>query len=769
MEQLKFHKSRRGWSLIHHTVFKNYFPRVRKLCQSFPEEMEARTALEGYTPLLVAAMAGSLESFMILLQAGANDSAISFQEETAVQLAASLSHSQLLIKAMMTTPFSPERVMHEMTTHLNRQYTRPVTLTNTLAALADILNHLSTTEQLKEHLVIPVILVETVENVLKRIVREKMILPATPICKVIEAIIPMSLQRVVESKILPMLLNMTEAICNEKVVLQVLTVISKAVYHSSDADEVLDIISGPKPLIDILEIHTTKESQLVLMDCIAYSGRSKKIRESLTAKPETMKVFVDTLSGTKDTKVLVSTANALMSLIDGSLKTRECLIQLGTVEAILKVLNPSNKLASEQAIKLLRKFCIGDGVVERIVEVDPKAISILLYYAGHSSNIKLQQISFDILCLITANSLVERKAMASALGPECLLSLFEYGSKEVQVLALETLLPLTQPFHSLQAEVIEAGALMSLVNTIQNNEDCVVRALSFRALGNLSCKIANKPNHHAQGILVSINGVQLLARVASRGCNCSEHAMCTLSSFSIKNRSIRRALLHINPNLVSDLLLSHQKTDSVPSERKSRTLCNLAYGCVEMQSQMISHGGMLLGSFFNQMNVSSQYQKADTAFQIVVLARVFTDSKQSEATLFGLKYLISALRASTAEGDNEVLMHVTAQISGLLLMRAGIADALMSLGIVSLAISMLTGKNKDLRRVAAVTLCLLTNSPHAAREILRECRRNPKLCCRMTQYGCGMKPSLHFTDNWELFCKTNSLSGARYVGKEQQL
>ena len=766
MEQLRL-TNRNGWKLIHHTVSKNYFPRVKNICTTHPAELETRSIPEGFTPLLVAASTGALESFNVLLQAGANDSAVSFKGETVVQLAASAGQSQLLMKAMTGQPFTPERVLHELSVHLqnNRVSLNPEHFTNTLTTLAAVLNHLATMpEQCKEsEFIVNNRLIETIEVTIKRLlIQGRMILPAIAVCKVIEGItLRVTADKVTDSKILPYLLNMIDVMNNDSVTLHVLTAISQVVYHSSNIDLVLAVIGGPRALVDALEIHTSKELQLVLMDCIAYSSKSKKMSECLV-NPDIMKKLVNIFSTGNDSKVYVSTVNALLSLVGNDAGARECLIQIGAVEVILKSLKPIDTLATEPTMKLIRRLCTGDGLVQKIVQKHPKTISIFMNYTKHSMSINIQQMTFEILWSIAAENLAEKRALATALGAECLLSLVELGDREVQVLAVQALLPLTQPFHCLQNKVIEAGAIISLVKTIRNTEEDTTRVCCLRALENLSYQLPNKPNYLAQQVLQDVDGIQLLLRISGRNCYCSEHALCTLASFSLKNKSIRTTLLCSKLQVLQEVLRPHQRTDFAPSETKSRTLCNLAYGCMEMQSQIISHGGMLLSSFINQMSMAdSDFQKVDIAFQVAVLARMFTDSKQSEATLFALKFLVKAVQMSLAEVDVELQMHTTARISGLLLMRAGITDAMVSLHIIPLVIQMLSGTTKGPKSVAAITLCLLTTSPHGSREILKHCRRNPKLSTTMRRYSCGQQPSRYFTENWRVFLRTQGGSRVR--------
>ncbi len=759
--------NRKGWKLIHRAVSKNYFPHVKKLCQSLPEEIEAVTTLEGYTPLLVAAYTGAVESFIVLLQAGATDSVISHYNETAVQLAAAHGHSRLLIRMVDTPPFSPARVLQEVCAYLNdRLPLKSGKLVTMLIALAELFNYMQqlTYNSLTEDDYTSTIVVNTIETVLRRVIHEKNVSQATVVCKVIKAITPLLLDQLIDSKILPNILSMVALISNTGVSFHVLTVVSQVVHHAANINDVLMVIGGPLMLINVLKLHVTKETQLIVMECIAHTGRIKEIAESL-AKPKILKIFVEMLSTVTDNEVIVSVTDALRALIDGNTTTRDILIRLGVVDEILKALQLHNKFTMEPLMKLLKSLNTGDGVIVKILQKHPEAIPMFMYFAEHSININLQKVSFEILWSIAADNETERRSLATALGPECIVSLLDTGNRDIECLAVQALLPLTKPFHCLQQTIIDVGGIVSLVNTIRINEDEDVRIFALRGLENLSYSLANRPNHIAQRILENIDGVNLLARIASKNYRCSVHAICTLSSFSIKSKTIRNTLLQCNPKLIQDYMLAHKQSDGIPSGTKSRTLCNLAYGCISTQSQMISYGGMLLKSFINQMSVNSHYQNVDSAFQILVLARVFTDSKQSETTLFALKFLIRILRISLADDNTELQIHTTARISSVLTMRAGLMNTLVSLNIVSYAIVMLLGKKQSPRRVAGATLCLLTSSPHAAREILKQCRVNLKLSSRIFMYSCGQKPSMIFIENWRLFCKANSLYNTRYAGR----
>ena len=746
MEQLSLvsRYKKRGWKLIHYTVSKDYFPRIRKLCQTHPEEMECRTIPEGYTPLLMAAATGAVKSFLVLVRTGANDSARSSQGETAVQLAASAGHSDLLIEIMSVEPYTQERVIVEICHHLMKNISVEH-VTNSLVALVAVLSHILTIQSDWED-----ILIKTSERIMERMIREKAIAPAVKICKVIEIIPPSAIEKVINSRILLNLMSMKDVIDESSVTLHALRVLSNIVHHSPNIDTVLEIIGGPRALVRALETHrAVPELQLVLMECIGHSGKSRKMAESLS-KPELLNIIVATLSDTTDRKLLVSTAEALLSLTRECNGLRECLIQTGGISVIMNVLKHSSvDTGIESVLILLKSLCNGDGVVERIVQSHPNAPSAFVCYTVNSADIKLRHIAFEIMWCIAAKNDSERATLAVTLGPECLLSLIELGNTTTQFLALRALVPLTQPFHHLQTTVIDSGAILSLISIIRSTGDAEMRISCLKILENLSCGLANKPNVVSQEIFQTVNGTQLLLKIGSSNNDCSEHALCSLSAFSLKNKSIKTALLQGNPTLLTKLLSVHQKVDSNPSEAESHTLCNLAYGSTETQSRISSHGGIRLGSFIDRISImDSRHRKVDAAFQIVVLARVFVDAKQSIATVYALKCLIAVLESSLTEGETDLQMHTAGRIGGLLLMRAGIIEALVSMDIVPLFVRMLLGGETGPMRTAAVTLCVLTTSPRASRVILKCSRTKQQLGPRMMEYNCGHQPSRYFMENW---------------------
>ena len=754
--------SRRGWPLIHRSAFKNYFPRVKKLCQSNPDEIETRTSdSEGYTPLHVAALSGSVECFDVLLKAGADDMARSYEGETAIQIAAASGQAHLLLAVMNTNPFTSQRVVEEISENIRTKRMPLDRVTNSLNALESVITVLTKQEKYAKDQM-GWIMVNTMEIVLERITQERALPTVDPACKVLEVMTPVLAKEILQSKILPTILSLIEMVNDQTATYQALRVVTQVIHHLPDTEEVMRVLGGPLAIFKIVQLHTSKELIVLVMNCITSCGRKSKISRTL-AKPSAMRFFVDSVSEAEDTTVLASTTNALLSLVDGCFEARECLLHLGIVEKIVESLKPVNKSDIEPTIRLLGRLCTGDGRVEEILKKYPKAISSFMHFTEHSMSIELQQAAFELLWLIAGDSSIERRALASQLGPECLLSLTELGNNKTQIMAIQVLTPLTQPFHNMQNIVIEAGGVISLVKTIRNNERDDIRVLALQALENLSCRLANKPNYNAQDIFQSVDGVQLLRRLASKNSQCSEYALCSLSAYSVKNRTIRKALIDNYPNILQELLKQFQQHQKVPSQTYSRTLCNLAYGCLDMQSQINSLGGLMIKTFLNQMSVGTQYQRVDNAFQIAVLARIFTDSKQTDSTQFALQYLVQTLKESSATGDSELQMHTTARLSSLIKLRAGIADGLVSLKVVPIVVDMLAGKKEGPRRVAAVTLCLLTTSPHATREILRCYRLNPKLSTRMRQYCHDERPSPYFIESWRSFCKTNSVHTTRYA------
>lgn len=145
------------------------------------------------------------------------------------------------------------------------------------------------------------------------------------------------------------------------------------------------------------------------------------------------------------------------------------------------------------------------------------------------------------------------------------------------------------------------------------------------------------------------------------------------------------------------------------------------------------------------VNLRSVLTRMLGCFQIVVLSRVIIDQDQVTLTARGVSMLVDMVRS---EDDNAVVL-ASSLLSSLAHTRAGIPDAMVTLGVIDLLMDRLYSDNDLVRTAVAVALGYLTFNKTAARILLASCRNCPGLYDQMmNNIGSDSKISGEFIEDF---------------------
>lgn len=748
----------KGWSHLHRAAAKNYFPRVKKLISTTPESIEA-TNPQGMTPLQVAAQHGSLESFLVLFKSGADAGVLTEEGLTVVQLAVQAGQVQFTVALVNEPPFTHTNILTQVCQYIQEFKGTRNTFAEVVLILDSLLcsmlhkpfeeyyNAIKTLEELE--------IVSVFESILKQSIQEKLVSAATCTSKCLLIIIPHFTKAINKSRIPKLLITLTEVISDHKACYQALSTIAELIEHAPDSYSVVSALGGPLVLLKILQTHKSHELHIVAMKCIAQGGANPQLAQQF-ASPEMIAEFMNALNMEQSgTSVLAATVTALHSLIQSSYEVRYKFIDEGLVEKLLDLTKPFDKKLTEPCITLLWMLCDSNHKkVEEQIKKHQTAISILMFLTEHGMNMQLQHMSLEVLWYTAGESIHERRALATVLGPSCLVTLAELGSPKIALTALELLSPVA---YNKQSEVIKAGGILLLVTVLRSSSDNNMKILALKTLENLSYGMGLMPNREAQAALKRVDGIQLLIQIFQYYNNeeVRVQAFCTLATYSNKCPDTKKLIFEMIS--LGTLLQPLQTQPHTTPINYTQGICYLAFNNIPTQSKMVALGGILIDSFLYIISTGNNLQVMEAAFQMIVLARVFTNSKQSIITAFGLKILIKSLKSSIKTEDIDLQVKTGLYISGLLRMRAGLAGGLVGLGLIPLLVSLLLGKHEGARTAGAVCMTQLTHDPSSSRQLLCWFRLDNKLCFRMQQYSTGHQPSSNFIDTWKAFCRMHNI------------
>ena len=115
--------------------------------------------------------------------------------------------------------------------------------------------------------------------------------------------------------------------------------------------------------------------------------------------------------------------------------------------------------------------------------------------------------------------------------------------------------------------------------------------------------------------------------------------------------------------------------------------------------------------------------------QIVVLARVIVDDDQVTLTARGVTILVNKIKSH----DDNVVVRAASLLASLAHTRAGIPDAMVTVGAIDILVDRLSSVNDQVRCSTAIALGYLTFNKTAARILLSACRNTPGLYKKMME------------------------------------
>lgn len=434
------------------------------------------------------------------------------------------------------------------------------------------------------------------------------------------------------------------------------------------------------------------------------------------------------------------------------------------VEILLEQLDHKSLLIMV-IIDLLRVLCAArKGDTEAIINHSKRAISTLIHVIQHSISTQHQHKAFEILWLIAGEDLQERRALANLVGPVGLTKMLDASSDKHLRTATTALSLLSPPHHGRQREIVENGAVLLLLGIVQRLEtgrtETLLRALSI--LENCTHEIGMRPIEETRYAFLHERGVQTLLRLQATAeeVGVQLQALCTLAAFSLGSPRIKKEIVQ-DPSFSVRQLIRFLR-DSAPDGNLAtphtllamRTLCYLAYGSLEVQTVIVNTRPLPSRPFLHLMSAPATDDErrmgSEVAFHAAVLAKLF-DKDEVAMAADAIRYLVKTLRRALEEGEDELQMHICTHVSGLLHMRAGICDAFVAAGLVSLLARVLTTPFEHCRKAAAIALSYVSRDTEGGRAVLACCRSNAKLYGKIVQYGVGYELGQGFVERWERY------------------
>ena len=760
------HFTKDGMAHIHRAVAQNFHTMVERLLSLDPAALEAKTQDKlKMTPLLVAATYGSTEAFHLLLKREADIYVTTTQGYNAVQCAAAHRHTKLVMSLINDPAIN---IFHDMFEFIRRKPDFKELL-NVLKVLDVVLetyvsksptSHMSRLYQGKmKNCQAVSIMAELLEHCAE--CRSMMERVGTISCLVVSKMCPCILLGgdLLDSSVpqsMVTILNLLESSEGCLAIIESLGMLSK-MYNSGST--LMASLGAQKTVMKLINTHENKELKQAAMSCIMFSAM--RPRQAMTMyRANLLPDIVNVLKMPNITQELMETTIKTlenMALVDDEIRSK--IVELETIQIIIKHFNLRSQQVAALFIALLGTLYVQKGDIEEILKQSKEALATLIHMANHSLSSESQYKAFEILWLTAGDDVNETRALASLIGPSCLLTILSLASDELQLIVVTALKLISHPLYGMQGEIADKGGVIALLKIIRLGSAKVVLE-ALKALELLCYRLAMKPNKNIQSSIAAENGIQLLLRAIDMGNFTTKiQAMSTVAAASIGDVKVKMAILH-HSTVSLDTIIKHLKTPPKKAKMTSltvvcRALTYLAYNSPEVQKKIVEVSRLPLMPFREMAASMETSICSEAAFQMIVLGHVFESSQNPTLIVAtSIRQLTDELETSIHTGDVDTQVHVCSLLCNLFHMRAGIINGFLALDVVPLLFEVLQSPYEHCRCTSAIALSYITHNSKGSRQVIQYCRKIPKCFKRLKKYSKGYPLHPDFVENWKHFQDT---------------
>nr|CAD43472.2 novel protein [Danio rerio] len=513
-------------------------------------------------------------------------------------------------------------------------------------------------------------------------------------------------------------------LCSDRQVVQCMA--TAVLCHMTENSQVCEelVHHGAVPiLIKLLSVRQPEldsRCAVILADLAAHS----KQHQSLIADLGGVALVVNLL--TSDLQdVLVNGVRCIRTLCVRSPHNQTAVAHAGGVPHLIQILAVDSDTLQEEACLALAELSRGHrenqaliceaGAVGALVQalrhrkisVKVKAASALESLASHNSAIQqcflrqsapkyllqlLTVFQLDVreqgaiaLWALAGQSLNQQKLMAEQMGYSVILDLLLSPSDKIQYVGCRAVIALSRDSRIHQNGFCRENGVPPLVRLLRGSRTGQKTLLSvIEALGCLCIGVALTTNKNSQKTVYREQAIPTLLELLKAH-----------KSQEIKNISLDAG----------------------------HALSLFAYNSKAHQKAIRQLGGIPGKIYETFLNSDNETEKAKAAFQTVVLARVISGSDEVTLTARGVTILVELLQS-----DQSTTVIITAQLlASLAHMRAGITDAIVSMGAIEHLSAHLDSEDEEVRTACTSTLGYLTFNRYAHRQLMTKCRKSPHI------------------------------------------
>ncbi|XP_051563908.1 ankyrin and armadillo repeat-containing protein-like [Myxocyprinus asiaticus] len=704
---------KRGWMAIHFAAFYGQVACIQALFRKDPTLLEMKTTAEYQSsPLLLSATSGSVEALGFLLSIGANWKEEDSKGNNAVQLAALYFHTDVLTHLIQLNldDLSVWKILVEM---IRSEDSRQLEMAlRSLEALC--VNTESFCEDIMEAGGIPVLVhLLCADKQMVQCMAAAVLCHMTENAKVCEDL--------VHYDAVPMVIKL---LCSQKPELhsRCAVILADLAGHSEQYQTLIAQLGGVALVVKLL----TSDFEDVLVNavrCICALCVRSPCNQTAVAHTGGIPHLVEFLS--VNSEVLQEEAClALAELARGHRENQELICGAGAVSALVQTLQKRNISAQVKAAKALESIASQNPAIQQSFLRQSAAKYLLQLLKVFQLDVREQ----GAMCLwvLTGETLKQQKLMAEQMGYPLILDLLLSSSDKMQYVGCQAVIALSQDSQTHQDGFCRENGVPPLVRLLRGSRTTQKTLLSvIKALGFLCIGVALTANKNSQKIIYREEAVHTLLELlkSHKSLQVKVQVAQTLACVLLRNQKLQREFWEqedLSYEIILELMRVEDKNICLDA---GHALSLFACNNKAQQKAIKKIGGIPMNIYESFLNSDNEIERVKAAFQIVVLARVVTGSDEVTLTARGVTVLVELLQS-----DQSTTVVITAQLlANLSHMRAGITDAIVTMGAIEHLSAHLNSEDEEVRTACASVLGYLTFNRHAHRQLMAKCRRAPHI------------------------------------------
>ncbi|XP_067933581.1 ankyrin and armadillo repeat-containing protein-like [Watersipora subatra] len=511
-------------------------------------------------------------------------------------------------------------------------------------------------------------------------------------------------------------------------------------------------------LVSSLRTNDKSEVLVAVVKALGTICEGSSSRQSiLNSTPEGIESLCSTLENCEDAELLLVLCQCMTKIAQHHPNNQRSIVDCGGASDLIMLAEIKNREIQLAAVDTIHMLADSNPFSQAKL-VEDGVIGPLINLLNKSKSQVVQEKTASALWSLAGEDGDERRKMALTMGVNLLIDFLSSLSEILHFIGSEGLGVLAYGAHNQQDMIAEANGVFPLVRLLKSEKEHLVLS-AVRSIRHLCLGVGYLPHAENQKTVSQARGIKLLIAlmILSNNDLIQVESALTMASVALGNPTVIEEVMSTGQHLQFSYvrILTHlYSEDSAVRVLAGAALATFAYNNMTQQQMIAAEGGVRFSCFADFLQSSDEYLRCNTAFQVVVLARIIPDEEQAVASAAGIKLLADILNDSSSKIIQSLASDCVARLAHT---RAGVPEALVAMDCVERLCSLMYSDVTQVRGCAAIALGYLSYNHKAERQLLNRCRTDPYLIKCLRHYTDRHKISKRFKDEWKHYKKLGGL------------